>query len=117
MPFRTTIDTVRSLLQDEEANVYVSLQVANDLVDALLVGSGLSTPILSRIEAFLACHIYSLANPELVREEYDRARFQYVAAKVDEGFRSTKWGQMALALDTTGVLRGNNKVRVALHVL
>ena len=117
MPIRVSSDNVRSLLQDDSADVFPFIMVANDIVDALLIGSGLSTTILARIEAFLACHFYLLSSPELVREEYDRARFEYVRAKVDEGFRATKWGQMALALDTTGTLRGANKSQAVLYVL
>lgn len=117
MPLRTSIDDVRSLLQNEDADVFVMMQVANDIVDTWLMGSGLTSKILARIEAFLACHFYLLSNPELVREEYDKARYQYVQAKVDEGFRATKWGQMALALDTTGALKGQNKMPVGLYVL
>ena len=117
MILRASVDDVRSLLQDDEANVFTCLLVANDIVDAWLMGSGLSSRMLARIEAFLACHLYTLANPELVREEYDRARFQYAQAKVEEGFRSTRWGQMALALDSTGALQGTNKASAVLYVL
>jgi hypothetical protein len=116
MPLRTCIEDVRALLQDEEADVFTFIEVANDIVDTWLMGSGLSLRILTRIESFLACHFYLLSNPEVVREEYDRARYQYVQPKVEEGFRATKWGQMALALDTTGTMDGYNKIPVALYV-
>jgi hypothetical protein len=117
MALRTSMSEVRELLQDEDAKVFIFIQVANDIVDTSLLGSGLSDRILTRIESFLACHLYLLSNPELAAEAYDTARYQYVQAKVDEGFRATKWGQMAIALDSTGVLLGANQKRVALHIL
>lgn len=117
MPLRTSSDNVRDLLQDDNADVFTFILVANDIVDTYLIGSGISDKMLGRIESFLACHFYLLSNPEVTREEYDKARFQYVQGKVDEGFRATKWGQMAIALDSTGTLLGANKTRVALHIL
>lgn len=117
MPLRTTSDDMRALLQDESIDAFIFIQVASDIVDTYLMASGLSSTMLARIESFLACHFYLLSSQELVREEYDNSRFQYVQAKVGEGFAATKWGQMAMALDSTGTLRGSIKTRAALYIL
>lgn len=116
---RTNPQEVQGILQDSEADVFLFIQIASDVVDEVLLGSGLSDTMLARIEAFLACHFYAHGTPDVVRETYAGATYEYPrsASVFDKGYAATKWGQMALALDTTGTLRRANKTPVAMHVI
>jgi hypothetical protein len=118
MPIRANIGDVRDVLADQEANVLTQLIMASQMVDVLLGSSSLGTVTLKQIEIYLACHIYTQSSPDVVRESYDGASFQYAGpSSYGEGLCSTKWGQMAQLLDTTGKLRNLDKKHVSLHVI
>ena len=118
MAVRASIETVRSLLGDDDANVWPFMTLASEMVDELLASSGLSTTMLRQIEAYLACHIYAQGTPDVVRESYAGATFEYPrSANSGEGLCATKWGQMALQLDTTGTLRNLERTRVEIHLI
>ena len=119
MAIRTSESAVRSLIADSAADVIFQITIANEMVDAYLVSSGLSAIILKQIEMYLAAHIWQLAQGgEVVAETYDKAKFQYASTLgvTDKGFGSTKWGQAALSLDTTGTLMNLNTPRIKLEV-
>jgi hypothetical protein len=117
MPLRGSLPEVLYLLGDTEANAFIYLNLASEMVDSLLGNSSLSAVILKQIELYLACHLYTQTNPDVVRESYDNASFQYLVASSGKGFCSTKWGQMAESLDTTGRLSSLGKTQVAVHVI
>lgn len=119
MALRTNSLDVRALLQKPEADVYAFITFANDVVNDMLQNAGLSSTILGRIESLLACHFYTQATPDVVRETYAGATFEYPrnVSTNDKGFASTKWGQMAIVLDTSGTLRGINKTPAIMHII
>lgn len=85
------------------------IQVAHTIVNENLDGkvgfnrSELSLQTLTNIETYLAAHFAAVTYPvpsfEGAGKVQESAQF-----KVDIGFRFTKYGQMAIALDTTGIL-------------
>lgn len=118
MPIRSNPEEVKHLIGDDDADIIVQIVLASQMVDSMLSGSSLGDPILKQIEMYLAAHIYSYGTPEVVRESYGDASFQYATSSgKGEGLCSTKWGQMASALDTTGTLLRSSKQKVLLHVI
>lgn len=90
------------------------------LVDEVQPESDLSDSRLQDIEKHLAAHMASTMDPRV--SEFGagdtRVRFQ---GKSGEGLRATRYGQAALALDTSGVLRQKaavegDKSRLNFHV-
>jgi hypothetical protein len=117
MALRASIEEVRDILGDDEAVILPQLIVANEMVDAWLMGSGLGTATLRNIEIFLACHIYSLSTSDIVRESYDGATFEYSRGQMGKWLDATKWGQMARLLDTSKTLESVGKIPVTIHVI
>jgi len=97
--------------------VHAAMAPASTIVDELLSTSGLSASLLKQIELNLAAHFYRMANPEIAQEAYKDAKFQYAMGKRESGFASTAWGQVALALDTSGRLKGLSKTHADIAVL
>lgn len=118
MPLRASLENIRALLTDADADVWVPLTMANEMVDELLASSDLSTTILKHIETYLACHLYAQGTPDIVRETYAGATFEYPKMTNNaEGLCSTKWGQMAIALDSTGTLKTLGLKRAEIHLI
>jgi len=96
------------------------IQTADILVNEELTGRGLSIPRLTQIELFLAAHFATITF-ERGGLQSQRIGFQgpedvYKAIdKDDKGFMSTRFGQQAVALDSTGRLaalsKGNLRAR------
>jgi len=80
-------------------------EAANVFVDANLLAKGLTEPVLRQIELFLASHFLVLTvekgslAAETLGEGTDRLHDTYAA-----GLKSTRFGQQAILLDTTGTL-------------
>ena len=100
-----TSDIEVAQLLDTEKDLGWAVEVATEIVDEHLVGSGLSDNLLRRIEMFIAAHLGEMAetNGAITRESLGAASASY-ANIYGEGFRATRWGQQALALDYTGTL-------------
>ncbi len=81
------------------------INTANLYVDTHLLSAGHSSNILQRIELYLAAHIVALTEE---RGSLKGGKFgdasEFLADVFSEGFRSTRFGQLALALDTSGIL-------------
>lgn len=108
------------MLAEDDAVVLPHLIVANEMVDAWLLGSGLGADTLRHIEIFLTCHIYSLSSSSgsgIKRETYDGATFEYSQGEMGKWLDSTKWGQMAKMLDTSKTLDSVGKTPVVIYVL
>jgi hypothetical protein len=108
--FRVSPDELRSYLDLPDAdtlNAQLFLEMGNSIVEDDLVGSGLSTSRLKVIELNLAAHFAVLSKEKggITRQRVGES---------EEGYRqdfssrpnlsSTRFGQTAVSLDTTGVL-------------
>ena len=107
---RVTATTVREIittsLTDEVINTN-HIVTANIYVTEHLGTSGLSDAILGRIELYLAAHYVALTEEggALTRDKLGDADTSF-ANIYDQGLKSTRFGQSALALDSTGILVG-----------
>jgi hypothetical protein len=105
---RATEAEVRDLLDVPATEVVTPyLADANIIVTEELGTSSLTADRLKLIEKFLAAHFYILAKEGggITHERVGESEQRYAAAGLREGFSSTRWGQQATVLDTTGALR------------
>ena len=110
---RITDSDVRELVDvDEATDIDWAVEAAEDVVTTHLASVGHSDSILSRITLFMAAHFVALASERggLIRESTGVASANY-ANIYGEGLRSTRWGQQALALDSTGTLANVTQTR------
>ncbi len=81
------------------------VDTANLYVDTHLTAEGHSDAILAKIELYLAAHFVALTEEKggITRAKMGDADESYANVYKD-GFQSTRYGQMALTLDVSGVL-------------
>ena len=113
---RATLAEVRALLVSQEVEDDIDdidlgrfLTTANTYVDAELLNLGLADVLLTEIEKYLAAHFASLRDivAGVSSQRSDDASVTYTVGQVTrtEFLQSTHFGQVAIALDTTGTLR------------
>ena len=107
---RVTATTVREIISTQLSDDVINenhIDTANIFVTEYLAASGLSDNMLEKIELYLAAHYVALTEEggALTRDKLGDADTSY-ANIYAEGMRSTRFGQAALALDTTGTLSG-----------
>ncbi len=66
---------------------------------------------LQLIETWLTAHFYTIRDPRVVHEKAGSVMAAY-QTKVDVGLSTSHYGQMAMILDTSGVLRRLSKGKV-----
>lgn len=110
---RITDTDVRELVElDDATDIDWAVESAEDIVTTHLADVGHTDSILSRITLFIAAHFAALQSERggLIRESTGVASANY-ANIYGEGFRSTRWGQQALALDSSGTLANVTQIR------
>lgn len=83
------------------------LATAVTFVTPLLQGKGLTVDLFDQVVLYVAAHfcVLSLEQGGLKRSRLgDGDEFYKTPGDFDIGFRSTRFGQMAMILDTTGIL-------------
>ena len=102
---RVIDEEVRKVLGDINYDTQMGIDTANVLVDDQLLGKGLSTVLLKQIELYLAAHFASIMYTDgtLATQEIGEARERYHNI-YKQGLQSTRYGQQAILLDTTGTL-------------
>jgi len=83
------------------------IDVSNELVNDRLDGK-LSESLLKRIEIQLAAHFASAQDQRAESVDQQSTSVDY-QGETGMGLKGTKYGQNALALDTTGALANSNK--------
>jgi len=83
-----------------DADAIVLITAANQLVNNI---SGLTAAQLKEIERWLGAHMVAIRDPQSDTEKAGPVSQKY-QNKVDLNFNQTRYGQMALVLDTTGYL-------------
>lgn len=105
---RTTEAALRALFpatDKSEYSVTGYIEDANILVTEVLGSSGLSDNRLEIIERYLAAHLYLLGTQEggIFEDEMGESKVKVGSTfTLGQGLRLTRWGQMVLAMDTTG---------------
>jgi len=105
MAARVTDTQVKEIIQDITFDTSPFIDTANVIVNEHLVPQISSVDLLTRIELYLAAHFVALTAERggLVRSTFMDAAESY-ANVYKTGFRSTRYGQQALALDYTSTL-------------
>jgi len=105
MAVRVTEAEVKALLDDTtltDPQVLAFITSANVLVNTAL-GTGV-TDILKEIEKWLACHMIAITRErQAKKEEAGGAKIEYTGV-TGEGLKMTSYGQMVIALDTSGIM-------------
>lgn len=107
MTARVTAAEVKELVNTSVSDAVIltnHIETANLFVDTHL-STKHTEPMLRRIELYLAAHFVALTEERggVTRIKMGDAD-ESLAAVYGEGFRSTRFGQTALSLDTTGTL-------------
>lgn len=120
---RATDSDVRAYVDMEAAaDTSIYIASASAFADHLLSSSGLSETILTQIEIFLAAHfaVLGIERGGIRREvDGDAAQAYQTISEKKEGLHLTRFGQQAIALDTTGILslQGNAKPKARFRVV
>lgn len=93
---------------------------AHVLVCNTLDGYGISTTLITEIERYLAAHFAVLAYPSVQREQIGPMSNSFFG-KLGTGLENTRYGQSAIAMDPTGILKefsdGKRRIRVRMTSL
>ena len=110
MPHRvidTEVQQLITLKATEDSTPFI--ETANAIVDAKLLSSGLSSTMLRQIELYLAAHFTSLAFERGAPKKVEIGEsIEEFYQNVGPGLRQTRFGQMALVLDSSGILSSIN---------
>lgn len=110
MAFRTTPDRIRSICRVKKADDLTEfMDAANQLVTNLCSNAGYDDDKLARIETWLAAHFYCILRPRRAQENVGQLQSS-IETKVDLGLNVTRYGQMAMQLDTAGKLAASNNM-------
>jgi hypothetical protein len=104
---RVTDAELREILADAGTTPVANfIADAHIIVDDLLLGKGLSEDRLKLIEKYYAAHLYTISAERggIIREKIGESDQSYVNPGAQSGLRSSRFGQVALGFDTTGIL-------------
>ena len=109
MANRVTATEVKAImdgvtLADSVIDSYIT--GANIVVTDNLGISGLSIGMLKEIERWLSAHLVAITRERQAKKEGAGGASIEYTGEWGSGLKSTSYGQMALALDSTGVLAG-----------
>lgn len=101
---RTTTELVSGIIEvDGSISLDPFILAASALVEEIAVKSGHDEERLTLIETWLAAHFYTVRDPRSVAERAGPVGANYQSA-VDLGLATSHYGQMAMTLDTSGLL-------------
>ncbi len=108
MGARVTADGVKSIIETSinDADVLAHMiSTANLYVDTHLLLAGHTDAMLTEIEKYLAAHLVALTEEKggVTRSKMGDADESY-ANVFESGFNSTRYGQTAVVLDSSGIL-------------
>lgn len=106
---RTTAALVGEIAEvDSTIDLDPFITVANELVTELCTDSSYTDSRLTLIETWLAAHFYQIRDQAVDTEQAGSVRVQY-QYKIGLFLQQTKYGQMAMSLDTAGNLAALSK--------
>lgn len=108
MVARVSADEVKEVVStslSDDVVLATAVDTAHLYVEEHLLTAGHSASILKKIEQFLAAHVLCLIEE---RGGLKGAKLgdssEFLSDVYSDGFRSTRFGQLAIALDTSGTL-------------
>ena len=114
---RVTGSDVKEIIDTDLDDVDAYISAAEEIVTARLGDSTvLGTSQLKEIERWLTAHLIAMSNRDRGARDVDAegtldAKVTY-AGKTGMGLNATRYGQMVLALDTTGKMASSGSKRV-----
>jgi len=103
MANRVTTEEVLAIIDTSLTDITVFITTANMLVTAHLGLADLSDEALKEIERYVAAHVLSLRDPRTKSTGVDVLSESY-QGQWGMGLNGTSYGQMAILLDTSGIL-------------
>ncbi len=104
---RAAPDDVRAIMslgtEFTDAVITQFIIPANSMVSELCVGKGYDANRLTAIEIWLSAHMLYVQNPAVRSEGVGKANIAY-ADNLTEGLGASRYGVMAMRLDTAGTL-------------
>ena len=109
MAVRTTESAVGAIIDvDADIDLEPFIETANVLVTKHCVDTSFTAAELELIERWLSAHIYTVRDMIAMNERVGSVSAEY-QSKVDLGFDSSHYGQMAMRLDWSGALAKLNE--------
>jgi hypothetical protein len=119
MANRVEPNEVLDIITTSRVDIQPFITAANLLVTDVLGSSDLSTEQLKEIERWLSAHFVSISDGgsgEVIEREVGETRIKY-ATITGKNLGTTRYGQQALFLDTTGLLSKVGKGRARFDAL
>lgn len=117
---RATPSSIASIIElDETIGLVPFISAAHSLVEEIAEDSGHTEARLTLIESWLAAHFYTVRDPRTTAERAGPVSANYQSA-VALGLATSHYGQMAMLLDTSGLLASlsqNKRRTVSAHWL
>ena len=105
MANRATAESVGKIVDTDITDFAVYITLANTIVEEHLVGQNMAEDLLTLIETQLAAHfLTALMDREVSSEKVGDATVAYSQSDVGKGFMSTRYGRVAITLDSSGIL-------------
>jgi hypothetical protein len=113
-----TVEDVRLICPTglSDAQVEACITMAESYVTRLLGPQSLDEQLLWAITTQLSAHFVCVADPRATSISDADTSVSLQRGKAGEGFASTQYGQMALALDPTGTLRDAQTKRMVIKL-
>lgn len=113
-----SIGAVQDILDTEldEAFLAAFINIAHTIVADRLYDKGLSGPILTQIEIWLAAHLATARDPQAESENIAGEYQVKYQGKYDLGLNGSKYGQTVLLLDSSGTLATAGSKRAGMLV-
>ncbi len=114
---------VKEIIETARVDIEAFITASNSLVTDVLGGEGLGTVRLKEIERWLAAHFLAHAGTDktagqVVEEQIGDTRRRFSDGQAAFGkLDSTRYGKMALLLDTSGKLAGLGRTRAQFRVI
>ena len=108
---RVTDTEVKAII-DTDRDTTPFIDVATNVVDTHVAPEESDATILKQVELYLAAHFTAITEERggLLRSDIGDETREIVSDVYDKGLSMTRYGQMAMTLDTTGALTDlNNK--------
>ncbi len=93
------------------------IEFANRSVTNTLGGEGLTIALLKDIETWLTAHLIAVGKERQPEGEKVGDIWLTYQKKINEGLRSTSYGQMVLSLDTSGKFQQSMKQKVSIRAV
>lgn len=116
---RTTAAEVQEIMDTEltEAQITPYVSSANVFVTDALSSKSLGDDLLEEIERWVAAHMIAVTRERMaLKEEAGGAKVEYTGVYGD-GLNSTSYGQMAVALDTSGTLAAMSRKKIEASIV